>query len=148
MLKRLLYIFTLSLALTSFCQPAQASPDINIDEDVADEPEKAIAYRYWIDDNSEKTEVAFNGEDIETNIDVSDYSIGVHIYHLLLWSTVALFELIEGEWRVRVYGLAPPSMPTTVPSTPRYPAVFNCSAVIVLFVEESIVISVVDQQSC
>ena len=84
MLKRLLYIFTLSLALTSFCQPAQASPDINIDEDVADEPEKAIAYRYWIDDNSEKTEVAFNGEDIETNIDVSDYSIGVHIYHLQL----------------------------------------------------------------
>lgn len=54
MYKRLLYIFSLAFVLTSFLQPAQAAPDINIDEDVAEEPAKATAYRYWIDDNTKR----------------------------------------------------------------------------------------------
>ena len=70
--------------LTSFLQPAQAAPDINIDEDVAEEPAKATAYRYWIDDNTNCTEASLNGEDIESNIDVSSLAIGVHIYHIQL----------------------------------------------------------------
>lgn len=70
--------------LTSFLQPAQAAPDINIDEDVAEEPAKATAYRYWIDDNTNRTEAFLNGEDIESNIDVSSLAIGVHIYHIQL----------------------------------------------------------------
>lgn len=70
--------------LTSFLQPAQAAPDINIDEDVAEEPAKATAYRYWIDDNTNWTEASLNGEDIESNIDVSSLAIGVHIYHIQL----------------------------------------------------------------
>lgn len=70
--------------LTSFLQPAQAAPDINIDEDVAEEPAKATAYRYWIDDNTNRTEASLNGEDIESNIDVSSLAIGVHIYHIQL----------------------------------------------------------------
>lgn len=84
MYKRLLYILSLAFALASFMLPAQAAPDINIDEDVADEPTKAIAYRYWIDDNTNKTEAALNGEDIESNIDVSALSVGVHTYHIQL----------------------------------------------------------------
>lgn len=86
MYKRLLYIFTLCLALVSFNLPAQAAPVIDINEDVADEPVKAIAYRYWVDDNNQKTEVPLTGEDIENNIDVSALSIGVHIYHIQLKS--------------------------------------------------------------
>lgn len=70
--------------LTSFLQPAQAAPDINIDEDVAEEPAKATAYHYWIDDNTNWTEASLNGEDIESNIDVSSLAIGVHIYHIQL----------------------------------------------------------------
>ena len=70
--------------LTNFLQPAQAAPDINIDEDVAEEPAKATAYRYWIDDNTSRTEASLNGEDIESNIDVSSLAIGVHIYHIQL----------------------------------------------------------------
>ena len=70
--------------LTSFLQPVQAAPDINIDEDVAEEPAKATAYRYWIDDNTNRTEASLNGEDIESNIDVSSLAIGVHIYHIQL----------------------------------------------------------------
>ena len=70
--------------LTSFLQPAQAAPDINIDEDVAEEPAKATAYRYWIDDNTNRTEASLNGEDIESNIDVSSLTVGVHIYHIQL----------------------------------------------------------------
>lgn len=70
--------------LTSFLQPAQAAPDINIDEDVAEEPAKATAYRYWIDDNTNRTEASLNGEDIESNIDVSSLAVGVHIYHIQL----------------------------------------------------------------
>lgn len=70
--------------LTSFLQPAQAAPDINIDEDVAEEPTKATAYRYWIDDNTNRTEASLNGEDIESNIDVSSLAVGVHIYHIQL----------------------------------------------------------------
>ena len=70
--------------LTNFLQPAQAAPDINIDEDVAEEPAKATAYRYWIDDNTNRTEASLNGEDIESNIDVSSLAIGVHIYHIQL----------------------------------------------------------------
>lgn len=84
MYKRLLHIFSLAFVLTSFLQPAQAAPDINIDEDVAEEPAKATAYRYWIDDNTKKTEASLNGEDIESNIDVSSLNIGVHIYHIQL----------------------------------------------------------------
>ena len=84
MYKRLLYIFTLALALTSSTLPAQAAPDINIDEDVVEEPAKATAYRYWIDDNTNKTVASFNGEDIESNIDVSNLTIGVHTYHIQL----------------------------------------------------------------
>ena len=84
MYKRLLYIFSLAFVLTSFLQSAQAAPDINIDEDVAEEPAKATAYRYWIDDNTKKTEASLNGEDIESNIDVSSLNIGVHIYHIQL----------------------------------------------------------------
>lgn len=84
MYKRLLYIFSLAFVLTSFLQPAQAAPDINIDEDVAEEPAKATAYRYWIDDNTNWTEASLNGEDIESNIDVSSLAIGVHIYHIQL----------------------------------------------------------------
>ena len=84
MYKRLLYIFSLAFVLTSFLQPAQAAPDINIDEDVAEEPAKATAYRYWIDDNTNRTEASLNGEDIESNIDVSSLAIGVHIYHIQL----------------------------------------------------------------
>ena len=84
MYKRLLYIFSLAFVLTSFLQPAQAAPDINIDEDVAEEPAKATAYRYWIDDNTNCTEASLNGEDIESNIDVSSLAIGVHIYHIQL----------------------------------------------------------------
>ena len=53
--------------LTSFLQPVQAAPDINIHEDVAEEPAKATAYRYWIDDNTNRTEASLNGEDIESN---------------------------------------------------------------------------------
>ena len=49
--------------LTNFLQPAQAAPDINIDEDVAEEPAKATAYRYWIDDNTNRIEASLNGED-------------------------------------------------------------------------------------
>lgn len=94
MYKRLLYIFTLSLALVSFHLPALAAPDINIDEDVADEPTKASDYRYWVDDNTQKTIVSLNGEDFETNIDVSALTIGVHTYHIQLknqygkWGTI------------------------------------------------------------
>lgn len=84
MYKRLLYILSLAFALTSFLQPAQAAPDINIDEDVADEQAKATAYRFWIDDNTDKSVASLNGEDIESNIDVSNLSIGVHIYHIQL----------------------------------------------------------------
>ena len=84
MYKRLLYIFSLAFVLTSFLQSAQAAPDINIDEDVAEEPAKATAYRYWIDDNTNRTEASLNGEDIESNIDVSSLNIGVHIYHIQL----------------------------------------------------------------
>ena len=84
MYKRLLYIFSLAFVLTSFLQPAQAAPDINIDEDVAEEPAKATAYRYWIDDNTNRTEASLNGEDIESNIDVSSLAVGVHIYHIQL----------------------------------------------------------------
>lgn len=84
MYKRLLYIFSLAFVLTSFLQPAQAAPDINIDEDVAEEPAKATAYHYWIDDNTNWTEASLNGEDIESNIDVSSLAIGVHIYHIQL----------------------------------------------------------------
>lgn len=84
MYKRLLYIFTLSLALVGSYLPAQAAPDINIDEDVADEPVKAVAYRYWVDDDAKKTEVTLNGEDIESNIDVSALAVGVHTYHVQL----------------------------------------------------------------
>ena len=84
MYKRLLYIFSLAFVLTSFLQPAQAAPDINIDENVAEEPAKATAYRYWIDDNTNRTEASLNGEDIESNIDVSSLAIGVHIYHIQL----------------------------------------------------------------
>lgn len=80
--------------LTSFLQPAQAAPDINIDKDVAEEPAKATAYRYWIDDNTNRTEASLSGEDIESNIDVSSLAIGVHIYHIQLkaqngrWGTI------------------------------------------------------------
>lgn len=70
--------------LTSFLQPAQAALDINIDEDVAEEPAKATAYRYWIDDNTNRIEASLNGEDIESNIDVSSLAVGVHIYHIQL----------------------------------------------------------------
>ena len=70
--------------LTSFLQPAQAAPDINIDEDVTEEPAKATAYRYWIDDNTNQTVVSLNGEDIESNIDVSSLNVGIHIYHIQL----------------------------------------------------------------
>lgn len=84
MYKRLLYIFSLALALTSSTLPAQAAPDIDIDEDVVEEPAKATAYRYWIDDNTNKTVASFNGEDIESNIDVSNLTIGVHTYHIQL----------------------------------------------------------------
>ena len=94
MYKRLLYIFSLAFVLTNFLQPAQAAPDINIDEDVAEEPAKATAYRYWIDDNTNRTEASLNGEDIESNIDVSSLTVGVHIYHIQLkaqngrWGTI------------------------------------------------------------
>ena len=84
MSKRALYIFSLAFVLTSFLQPAQAAPDINIDEDVAEEPAKATAYRYWIDDNTNRIEASLNGEDIESNIDVSSLNVGVHIYHIQL----------------------------------------------------------------
>ena len=84
MYKRLSHILSLAFALTSFMLPTQAAPDINIDEDVAEEPAKATAYRYWIDDNTNKTEVALNGEDIESNIDVSTIAIGIHVYHIQL----------------------------------------------------------------
>lgn len=84
MYKRLLYIFSLAFVLTNFLQPAQAAPDINIDEDVAEEPAKATAYRYWIDDNTNRIEASLNGEDIESNIDVSSLNVGVHIYHIQL----------------------------------------------------------------
>ena len=84
MYKRLSRILSLVFALTSFMLPTQAAPDINIDEDVAEEPAKATAYRYWIDDNTNKTEVALNGEDIESNIDVSAIAIGIHVYHIQL----------------------------------------------------------------
>lgn len=84
MYKRLLYIFSLAFVLTSFLQPAQAALDINIDEDVAEEPAKATAYRYWIDDNTNRIEASLNGEDIESNIDVSSLAVGVHIYHIQL----------------------------------------------------------------
>ena len=86
MYKRLLYIFSLAFVLTSFLQPAQAAPDINIDEDVAEEPAKATAYRYWIDDNTNRIEEPLNGEDIESNINVSSRTVGVHIYHIQLKS--------------------------------------------------------------
>lgn len=94
MYKRLLHIFSLAFVLTSFLQPAQAAPDINIDEDVAEEPAKATAYRYWIDDNTNRKETSLNGEDIESNIDVSSLTVGVHIYHIQLkaqngrWGTI------------------------------------------------------------
>lgn len=78
MYKRLLYILSLAFALTNFLLPAQAAPDINIDEDVVDEQAKATAYRYWIDDNTNQTEASLNGEDIESNIDVSS-STSVYI---------------------------------------------------------------------
>lgn len=84
MYKRLLYILSLAFALTNFLLPAQAAPDINIDEDVAEEPAKATAYRFWIDDNTKKTEASLNGEDIEINIDVSSLNVGIHIYHIQL----------------------------------------------------------------
>lgn len=84
MYKRLLYILSLAFALTNFLLPAQAAPDINIDEDVAEEPAKATAYRFWIDDNTKKTEASLYGEDIEINIDVSSLNVGIHIYHIQL----------------------------------------------------------------
>ena len=94
MYKRLLYIFSLAFVLTSFLQPVQAAPDINIDEDVPEEPAKSTAYRYWIDDNTNRTEASLNGEDIESNIDVSSLNVGIHIYHIQLkaqngrWGTI------------------------------------------------------------
>lgn len=84
MYKRLLYIFSLAFVLTSFLQPVQAAPDINIDEDVEEEPAKATAYRYWIDDDTNRKEASLNGENIESNIDVSSLNVGVHIYHIQL----------------------------------------------------------------
>jgi len=85
MYKRILYTLSLAFALMSFSQSAPAAPDINIEEDVAEEPAKAIAYRYWIDDNiNSKATSAINGEDFTSNIDVSSLSAGVHVYHVQL----------------------------------------------------------------
>ena len=95
MYKRLLYIFSLAFVLTNFLQPAQAAPDINIDEDVAEEPAKATAYRYWIDDNTNRIEASLNGEDIESNIDVSSLNVGVHIYHMRVADLISKY---SGEW--------------------------------------------------
>lgn len=85
MYKRLLYILTLAFVLMGFSSSVLAAPDINMDEDVADEPAKAIAYRYWIDDDiNHKTVVPMNGDDITCNVDVSALSAGVHTYHVQL----------------------------------------------------------------
>ena len=72
------------MALASTTQPMQAVSDLDIEEDVVEETAKATAYRYWIDDSSNKKEMSLSGEDIEADIDASSLTIGIHIYHIQL----------------------------------------------------------------
>lgn len=83
MLKRLLYFIVLAIIQLLFPVAALAADTPSLEEDIEEQPAKAIAYRYWIDDNvNAKTTEAYNGTDILQNIDISSFNTGVHVYHI------------------------------------------------------------------
>lgn len=83
MLKRLLYFIVLAIIQLLLPVAVQAADTPNLEEDIEEQPAKAIAYRYWIDDNvNAKTTKACNGTDILQNIDVSSFNTGAHVYHI------------------------------------------------------------------
>ena len=83
MLKRLLYFIVLAIIQLLVPVAALAADTPSLEEDIEEQPAKAIAYRYWIDDNvNAKTTEAYNGTDILQNIDISSLNTGVHVYHI------------------------------------------------------------------
>lgn len=83
MLKRLLYFIVLAIIQLLVPVAALAADTPSLEEDIEEQPAKAIAYRYWIDDNvNAKTTEAYNGTDILQNIDVSSFNTGIHVYHI------------------------------------------------------------------
>ena len=83
MLKRLLYFIVLAIIQLLLPVAVQAADTPSLEEDIEEQPTKAIAYRYWIDDNvNAKTTEAYNGTDILQNIDISSFNTGTHVYHI------------------------------------------------------------------
>lgn len=83
MLKRLLYFIVLAIIQLLLPVAVQAADTPSLEEDIEEQPAKAIAYRYWIDDNvNAKTTEAYNGTDILQNIDISSFNTGIHVYHI------------------------------------------------------------------
>ena len=81
--KRLLYTIVLTIVQLLSAVSAQAADTPSLEEDIEELPVKAIAYRYWIDDNvNAKTTKALNGNEIQQTIDISSLNTGAHIYHV------------------------------------------------------------------
>ena len=90
--KRLLYTIVLAIVLLLSVVSVQAADTPSLEEDVEELPAKAIAYRYWIDDNvNDKTTKACNGTDVQQVFDISSLNTGSHIYHVQ-------FKSEEGGW--------------------------------------------------
>ncbi len=81
--KRLLYTIVSAIVQLLFTVSVQAADTPSLEEDIEEQPAKAIAYRYWIDDNvSTTTTKDINGTDIQQVIDISSLNTGSHIYHV------------------------------------------------------------------
>lgn len=81
--KRLLYTIVLAIVQLLSVVSAQAADTPSLEEDIEEQPAKAIAYRYWIDDNvNAKTMKALNGNEIQQTIDISPLNTGSHICHV------------------------------------------------------------------
>mgnify|MGYP002672919587 CR=1 FL=1 len=83
MLKRLLYFIGLAIIQLLSSVTVQAADTSSLEEDIEEQPAKAIAYCYWIDDNvTAKTTKSFDGKEIQQAIDISSLKTGVHICHI------------------------------------------------------------------
>lgn len=79
MLKRLLYFIGLAIIQLLSSVTVQAADTSSLEEDIEEQPAKAIAYCYWIDDNvTAKTTKSFDGKEIQQAIDISSLKTGVH----------------------------------------------------------------------
>ena len=83
MLKRLLYFIGLAIIQLLSSVTVQAADTSSLEEDIEEQPAKAIAYCYWIDDNvTAKTTKSFDGKEVQQTIDISSLKTGVHICHI------------------------------------------------------------------